>query len=226
MTVVLLKDLLSEHKWGNYDIELGKVNNILMIKNLKKYWIATSSFRGDIGKVQKGEIFSHEGTSKENSEYVFMYLANPYQEFYTDVRKDELKKLFRPVDETKDIRSLELLNKWGLIEYGNGYWILSVSLDKRHDTFKTAITSGLKGVKEYKAKSPKLALKKAGYHTGRMDEVGKDMWFTKMYADWGFIVSIKKPTEYSVQKLVNMVKKADTIKESTTIKLKDLIPGT
>jgi hypothetical protein len=188
------------------------------MKNLKKYYIATQAFQGDLGKVKKGEIFSKEGVSQDDSESFFVNLANPNQEYYTDVRKDEFKKLFRPVDETKDKKTLVQLSKWHLIDYGDSYWVLSVSMG-RGETFKEAITRGLKQIKEYKAESPKLALKKAGHSTGRMDDVGRGAWFSKMYADWGFIVTTEDPSKFSVTKLVNMVKKAGTIKESMISKI-------
>lgn len=90
------------------------------------YYITIRKFSGDLGKVEKGEIFSHEGDSEESDEYVFMYLADPSQEYYTDVHKDNFDQLFRKIDPKKDKRAMKDLKKWDLLEkWNNGTFLNS-----------------------------------------------------------------------------------------------------
>lgn len=92
--------------------------------NFMNFYIVKRDFHGDLGKAEKGEIFSHEGDSEESDEYVFMYLADPYQEYYTDVHKDNFDQLFRKVDPKKDKRAMKDLKKWDLLE-NNGSFLNS-----------------------------------------------------------------------------------------------------
>ena len=195
------------------------IKEIITEAKAKKYYVAKRNFIGDIGRGKRGEIFSHEGKSKEDKESVFMYLANPHQEFYSDIHKDDFDNIFRPIDPIKDTKEMTLLNKWGLVEFGNQYYVISVTLDNSKSTIKASVVSALShpnsayGYIKMSSSSPKQAIKKAGHNTGTLLEVGKDIWVGKMYADWVIVVTKKDPKDLGVTKLTNLIKKANIIKE-------------
>ena len=99
---------------------------------------------------------------------------------------------------------MKLLNKWGLVEFGNTYYVMSI---RKGDNIEDEI----KGVKKVSADSPKLAMKKADYSkAGTLQELvrGK-IYVAKFYANWWIVATTEDPKTLGASKILNALKKAN-----------------
>ncbi|MCK9574810.1 MAG: hypothetical protein WC979_02850 [Candidatus Pacearchaeota archaeon] len=180
-------------------------------------YICTSNLNGDIGRFLKGEPYIKKAAQySPKKQYVYLTYANPNQEHYSDVEISDFESHFDLFTPEKYPAIAKQLNKWGLIEYGTEYYVISVSMGGvGKETIKGAIESALAnrgnnyGSTTVSADSPKLALKKLSHDGGKVNEVAKDVFVIKMYSDWCFIVSTNNLFDMGSQKLVNYVIKSD-----------------
>jgi hypothetical protein len=198
--------------FDSYMINEAEINKRKGDVNLKNVYIALKTVSGDLGPLNKGEIYI-KSKSEEGSEYVFLRLANPGYEHYSDIELDTFKECFRQIDPEKDEAQMKLLDKWDLIAYGDFYYVMYVNIDNASTTITAAVKDALStDVKKYSASSPKQAMIKKGGNPGTLIQVSPKIWVAKMYANWCIVATIENPIELGAAKIINAVVKSGTMK--------------
>jgi len=181
-------------------------------EQLSDIYIATTNLRGDLGVMKKGELYE-KFESEDGPDYVFLQLINPGYEYYEDVHIVDFKKYFRPVDPNKDKKQLTLLNKWGKVDFGDSYWVTYISVSRRGQTVKDAVTEVLTSKEGFRmskqtAPSPKQAILRANHSAKTLNVVVRDkVWIAKVYADTVIMVSKTDPRKLGATKILGYIKK-------------------
>lgn len=180
----------------------------------KRIYIAIQDVAGDLGTMKKGEIFI-KYKSVDGPDYVHLNIANPGYDYSEDIEVSEFKSSFRQLDPEKDILQMKLLNKWGILEFGDKYYVLSFDFKYNRSTASAIDTlkERLKRVKVVSAESPKLAMKKAGYEkAGTVQElINNKLWISKFYADWVIVVSTVDLNKLEPKLLLKLISKSGLI---------------
>jgi len=182
-----------------------QIRKVLKEAKAPQYYIMKSNYSGDMGQFRRGELVQLFPSSEKEyaKEYKDMFLANPSYELNSSIHNDDIPKFLKPVNPSTDTAAMKLLNKWGLVDYGTTYWVISFqSRDKMEDEIKRA--------KKVTADSPKLAMKKADYgKAGTLQTpVQGKIYVSKFYANWWIIATTEDPKKIGATKISNALKKA------------------